>query len=456
MSGILGQSAPSTETVLYKTPPGKVASTTLLVTNTNATTSDTYDIAVRDYDRILTLSDNDTIDSELNQKSGLILSDRVITVTTSTGDIDVDINEGDTITFLQSGTQTPTGSTAKVAKIFERYNVVEVVLDSRVVDVIQVSTFAAGAIEIGDQLTDGTDVGDVKDILDPGGGLDITLVVQMSAGNFIGTEVLDNVTKGTTTVTTVNTVLSTAAPALFDQNTNDLFTTQVTGDGTIYAFSVEDASLAANGFDIYTDSGLSSADTVNTYRYGTPGDATGSTYYLIVDSSSEDTYYIGDGAYVNLTNSIDTTGTAYLTGTNNALLLYSEIVDPNQSISVNDDFISNGNTFTVQIVNGTSSAITIGKYNTSTNDLKVIEYDYVNNPIGVNTLLYNNETTRFYLPTVTTSVGTESYISKTTSLNAASTAKISGLILDQDQSVVVNCASTTDISFTLIGFEEAL
>ena len=230
MSGILGQSVPTDNTVLYKAPSDKYASCTLSICNNDNASADTYDVAVRDYDRAVTIAASTRNGDNFNNISGKILSDTFVTLTTSTGDIDADVSAGDTVTFLSSGTSTPTGVTAKVAKVFESYTVNEFALDQRSVDVITVSSFSAGAIEIDDQLSDGTDNGVVKQISDPGGGADITLVMEMTTGNFVAAESLDNSTQGTNAVATVAGVTATAAPALFDSTTNNIFDGFTVGD----------------------------------------------------------------------------------------------------------------------------------------------------------------------------------------------------------------------------------
>ena len=113
-------------------------------------------------------------------------------------------------------------------------------LDQRSVDVITVSSFSAGAIEIDDQLSDGTDNGVVKQISDPGGGADITLVMEMTTGNFVAAESLDNSTQGTNAVATVAGVTATAAPALFDSTTNTIFDGFTVGDGDLLIIDVSD------------------------------------------------------------------------------------------------------------------------------------------------------------------------------------------------------------------------
>ncbi len=112
----------------------------------------------------------------------------------------------------------------------------------------------------------------VKGISDPGGSADITLVMEMTAGNFTAAEVLENTTQGTSAVATVAAVTVTAAPALFDNTTNQLFEGFTIGDGNLLSIDVSDASITS-GFDIYTDASLISdnLDTSTVLRYGTPG-----------------------------------------------------------------------------------------------------------------------------------------------------------------------------------------
>lgn len=452
MSGILGQSVPSDNTVLYKAPTGKYASTSLLAVNTNASSADTFDVAVRDYDRVVTIAASTANDNNFDGVANKILSDTLVSLSTVGGDIDADVTVGEDLTFLQSGTSTPTGITAKVAKIFEAYTATTYALDERTVDVITVSTFTSGAIDIDDQLTDaGGDNGIVKGISDPGGGADITLVMEMTTGNFTAAESLDNSTQGTNGVTTVAAVTATAAPALFDTNTNELFNGITQGDGDLLIF---DVAGVTTGFDIFTDSGLTAPDEVSVLRYGTVGND--GKMYFAVDTTVSDTYYFGNAAYTgNLSNTIDTTGTPTWTGTNNALLIYD--VKGGGVPNLNDDLSLNGNTFTVQTVEGSGiSARTIGKYNTGTRALKVVEYDAIVNPVVEDTLLYNNVNAEFALATAVSAVANESYIYKANSISAATTEKISGLILGPDQSVLVNSNSGSDTSFTLLGFEEAL
>lgn len=452
MSGILGQSVPSDNTVLYKAPTDKYASTSLIAVNTNAASADTFDVAVRDYDRVVTIAASTANDGNFDGVADKILSDTVISLTTVGGDIDTDVAVGDDLTFLQSGTSTPTGITAKVAKVFEAYTVITYALDERTVDVITVSTFTAGAIEIDDQLTDaGGDNGIVKGISDPGGGADITLVLEMTAGNFTAAESLDNTTQGTNGVTTVSAVTATAAPALFDTNTNELFNGVTHGDGDLLIF---DISAVTTGFDIFTDSGLTTPDELSVLRYGTL--AVDGKMYFAIDTTVSDTYYFGDAAYTgNLSNTIDTTGTASWTGVNDALLIYD--VKGGGVPNLNDDLSLNGNTFTVNTVDGSGiSARTIGKYNTGTRALKVIEYDATLNQVVEDTLLYNSVNAEFALATAVSPIANESYIYKANSIAAATTEKISGLILGPEQSVLVNSTSGSDTSFTLLGFEEAL
>ena len=452
MSGILGQSVPQANTVLYKSPTDKYASVSLFAVNTNAASADTFDVAIRDYDRVVTIAASTANDNNFENISGKILSDTVISLTTAGGDIDADVAAGDDLTFLQSGTSDATGITAKVAKVFESYSVTTYALDERTVDVITVSTFTVGDIEIDDQLTDaGGDNGIVKGISDPGGGADITLVLEMTSGNFTAAESLDNTTQGTNGVTTVAAVTATAAPALFDTNTNELFDSVTHGDGDLLIF---DVSAVTSGFDIFTDSALTTPDELSVLRYGTPG--SDGKMYFAVDTTVSDTYYFGDTAYTgNLNNTIDTTGTASWTGNNNALLIYD--VKGGGLPDLNDDLSLNGNTFTVNTVDGNGvSARTIGKYNTGTRALKVVEYDATVNPVIGDTLLYNSVNAEFALTTAVSDVANESYIYKANSISAATTEKISGLILGPEQSVVVNSNSGSDTSFTLLGFEEAL
>ena len=452
MSGILGQSQPTAETILYKAPVDKYASCSLFVTNTHASNADTYDVAVRDYDRAVTLASSTRNDGDFSNVTGKILSNVVAKLTTSGGDINADFSAGDTVTFLGSGGSTPTGVTAKVAKVFEAYNVVNYTLDQRTVDVIEVSSFTAGDIALDDQLTDGTDNGTVKGISDPGGGADITLVVEMTSGNFTAAESLDNTTQGSTGVTTVSSVTEAGASALFISDTNELLSGISAGDGTLLVFDVSDASIT-NGFDIYTDSGLQSEDLEDVYtlRFGTVG--TNGTVYLPIDTGSSDTYYFGDSNQSgNISTSIDTTATAHWTGTNNALLLYDLV---GGSINVNDDISANSNTFTVSETDGSVSARTIGKFAESTNVLKVLEYDYINNPVTENTLLYNDSNENFAVAAAVATVSAESYIRRTDAISAATSEKISGVILGPESSVVVNTANSTT-SLTLLGFEEAL
>ena len=452
MSGILGQSVPTDNTVLYKAPSDKYASCTLSICNNDASNADTYDVAVRDYDRAVTIAASTRNGDNFNNISGKILSDTFVTLTTSTGDIDADVSAGDTVTFLSSGTSTPTGITAKVAKVFESYSTTEFTLNQRSVDVITVSSFAAGAIEIDDQLSDGTDNGVVKQISDPGGGADITLVMEMTTGNFIAAESLDNSTKGTNAVTTVAGVTATAAPALFDNTTNTIFDGFTVGDGELLIIDVSDASIT-NGFDIFTAADLlaENADDINVLRYGTV--ASDGKFYLAIDNTVSDVYYFGNAAYTgNLSNTITTTGTAVHTGTNDALLLYD--IQGGSLPSQNDDRSLNSNTFTVTDIVGTGvTARTIGKYVDPV--LKLLEYD-TDNTVTEDTLLYNNSNQDFTLAVSTAVVANESYIFKANALAAAASEKFSGIILGPEQSVLVNSGSATSVAFTLLGFEEAL
>ena len=453
MSGILGQSVPSDNTVLYKAPIDKLASCSLIANNNNASSADTYDVAVRDYDRVVTLSSNTANTGNFNNVVGKILSDSVITLTTSSGNLDTDVAADDTVTFLLNGTSTPTGITAKVAKVFEAYTTNSFTLDQRSVDKITVSTFAAGAIEIDDQLADANgDNGTVKGISDPGGSADITLVLEMTSGNFTAAESLDNSTKGTSAVATVAAVTVTAAPALFDNTTNQLFEGFTTGDGNLLVIDISDSSIT-NGFDIYTDPSLigDNLDTTSVLRVGAAG--SDGKMYLGIDSSTSDTYYFGASAYTgNISNVLSTTGSSSFTGTNNALLLYD--VQGGSLPTTNNDLSLSGNTFTISNVTGSSiSAKTIGKFSDPV--LKVLEFDSLNT-VSSDTLLYNNSNQDFALATVTSVVSNESYIFKANALAAASSEKFSGIILGPEQSVLVNSASTTDIAFTLLGFEEAL
>ena len=451
MSGILGQVVPTAPTVLYRSP-NKYASTTLQIANIGA--NDTYDVAVRDYDRNLTFAQTNYLQSEIENKAGKIFSNEIITVSTSGGTLTSDVSVGDTLTFLQSGTSTPTGVTAKVAKTFRKYTETAYEIVARPVDVIEVTTFSVGTIEIGDQLTDQTDasVGTVKDISDPGGGADITLVVEMTSGNFLAAEILDNVTKATTSVATVNNVTSTAANALFDNATNELFNGFTTSPGNLYIFDVSDGALAGIGFDIYNVDDLSTADGSRVLRYGTPG--TDGYIYLFIDDNSSDYYYLGDGAnggngsYANLTNVIDATGASTWT-TVDSILLY----EVSGTISVTDNFVANSNTFTVQTSDGNLAGFTIGKFNTAASSAKIVEYE---GTFTANSLLYNNENDLVFLITAVALVADESWIAKTTALNAAATAKFAGIVLGPYNSVVVDCTSGTDLAFTLFGFEEDL
>lgn len=452
MSGILGQSQPTTETILYKAPVDKYASCSLFVANTHASNADTYDVAVRDYDRALTIASSTRNNTDFSNVSGKILSNLLTTLTTSGGNIDTDFSVGDTVTFLSSGTSTPTGVTAKVAKVFEAYTVSNYTLDQRTVDIITVSTFTSGAIVLDDQLSDGTDNGTVKAINDPGGGGDITLVVEMTSGNFTAAETLNNTTQGTNSVTTVAAVTETAASAIFDTDTNELLGPINAGDGNLLVFDVSSSTIT-NGFDIYTDSGLAVDDLEDTYvlRTGTAG--TDGFIYIAVDSGSSDTYYFGSTTQTgNIFNTIDTTVTAAWTGTNDSLLLYDL---RGGEIAVNDDILANSNTFTVSEVNGSISARTIGKFIESTNVLKVLEYDYITNPVVDGTLLYNDSNANFVLATTASTISSESYIAKADSIAAATSEKLSGIILGPESSVVVDTANSTT-SLTLLGFEEAL
>lgn len=448
MSGILGQVVPTAPTVLYKSP-NKYASTTLQIANISGT-ADTYDVAVRDYDISLNLVTSSYNNTNLSGNQGLILSDRFMVVSTTLGNLGVDVNPGDTITFLDSGTSTPTGTTAKVAKTFRGYTQTDITIVARPVDVITVTTFSAGTIEIGDQLTDGTDVGTVKDISDPGGGADITLVVEMTSGNFIDTEVLDNVTQATTSVTTVVSVVATASDALFNDATNNLFNGLSTAAGNLYVLDLSDSSLATAGFEIYEEGSLTDIDDTHTLRFGTPG--VDGTYYFWVDDSSLDLYYVGDsanGVYANITNEIDTTGVSSW-GADDSVLLYEVTGGVPQ---VSNDFSANGNTFTVQSYSGTVAGYSNGKFNSTDSSLKVYEYG---GTFADDTLLYNSDNDLFYLVTSTTFVTNESWIAKGVTLNSASSTKFAGLILGPYENVVVDCNSAANTAFTLIGFEEDL
>ena len=176
--------------------------------------------------------------------------------------------------------------------------------------------------------------------------------------------------------------------------------------------------------------------------------------YLYINDTSSDYYYLGDGAngangaYANLTNVIDATGTNTWT-TVDSILLY----EVSGTISVTDDFSANSNTFTVQTSDGNLAGYTIGKFNVNASSAKIVEYE---GTFTANSLLYNSENDLVFLVTAVSLVADESWIAKTTSINAASTAKFAGIVLGPYNSVVVDCASGTDLAFTLFGFEEDL
>ena len=301
-------------------------------------------------------------------------------------------------------------------------------------------------------MSDGTDNGVVKQISDPGGGADITLVMEMTTGNFIAAESLDNSTQGTNSVTTVAGVTATAAPALFDSSTNTIFDGFTVGDGDLLIIDVSDASIT-NGFDIFTAADLlaENADDINVLRFGTV--ASDGKFYLAIDNTVADVYYFGNAAYTgNLTNTITTTGTAVHTGTNDALLLYD--IQGGSLPSQNDDLSLNGNTFTVSDITGSGiTAKTIGKFVDPV--LKLLEFDTVNT-VAPDTLLYNNSNQDFTLAVSTAVVANESYIFKANALAAAASEKFSGIILGPEQSVLVNSGAATSVAFTLLGFEEAI
>jgi hypothetical protein len=138
----------TTGSELYKVPRGKESTVVINAVNTDSSNSDNIRIAVKDYDQIVELSDNSTVDDEFNV-NGDIFSN--YTITTSSGDLG-SIISGTTITL--SG-----GSTAKVKNTYEDFPIETRTVTSQKFDRIFVDSMSNFAI--GDILTQGAVVANV-------------------------------------------------------------------------------------------------------------------------------------------------------------------------------------------------------------------------------------------------------------------------------------------------------
>lgn len=410
------------ERVVYKVPRNKDATVVINATNTY-TTSDAIRIAIKDYDKQIKFGSNglnldtDFMDVNYNQ----IISS--YTVSVSSGDLG-GIDSGTSLSF--SG-----GATAKVLKSYEDNFINQTVVTEELVDILVVDSMSNFAIDDQIQNSGATTVATVVGI----NASASKLYVQYSQGGPFTNEAITSNNSGSATITSVS---SNVGALFFD----GLYAGNLgVSPGELYKFDISSAGL--NGFNIYSDSNLTSEYLDGVSIRGQIGVA-GSFVLLQVTSSTPTTLYYGDSSYGENILTLTKTSTS-VTGNERTLLLY----DVNGTISTSETFTYSSTSYTVSSVN-VGAYGRINRYVESLQELKVF-VDYGTFDEGE--IIISPLSDYYYPIDQIYNLKIEDHIEFDLTLDSHKSIQRSAIVLGSEYSVVT-LSDNGYTNFNVYGFEE--